>query len=70
MRALQPGAGREGIGWDCITADMLLFFFPLDFVSAPNQRLFCTVLPRSLRMLYPEAPGARLSRFVAGSLAA
>lgn len=45
MGALQPRVGREGVGWDCITANMLLF---------SRQTLFLRLINVFSGPCYPE----------------
>ena len=69
MGALQSGAGREGIGWDCITANMLLFSRQTLFLRLVNV-FSGPCYPESLRMFCPEAPVLAFPVAVAGSRAA
>lgn len=49
MGALQPGVWRVGIGWDCITANMLLFSRLVNVFSGPCY-------PEAYECSVPEAP--------------
>lgn len=53
MGALQPRPGREGIGWDCITANMLLF---------SRQTLFLRLVNVFSGPCYPEADACPVQR--------
>lgn len=53
MGGLQPGARREGIGWDCITANMLLF---------SRQALFLRLINVYSAPCHPEAYECSIQR--------